>query len=46
MNPELKRNPCHSFSICHWKLNSLAAHNYLKVSLLRAFVAIKKLYCY
>ena len=40
MNPG--PNPCHSFSICHWNLNSLAAHNYLKVSLLRAYVAIKK----
>ena len=27
-----KPNPCHSFSI--WNLNSLIAHNYLKVSLL------------
>ena len=42
MNPGPKPNPCHSFSICHWNLNSLAAHNYLKVSLLRAYVAIKK----
>ena len=42
INPGPKPNPCHSFSICHWNLNSLAAHNYLKVSLLRAYVAIKK----
>ena len=42
MNPGPKPNPCHSFSICHWNLNSLAAHNYLKVSLLRAYVAIEK----
>ena len=40
MNP--KPNPCHNFSICHWNLNSIAAHNYLKVSLLRAYVAMKK----
>ena len=33
MNPGPKPNPCHSFSICHWNLNSLAARNYLKVSL-------------
>ena len=32
----------HCFSICHWNLNSLTAHNYLKVSLLWAYVAIKK----
>ena len=37
-----KPNPCHSFSICHWNLNSPAAHNYLKVSLLWTYVAIKK----
>ena len=42
MNPGPKPNPSHSFSICHWNLNSLTAHNYLKVSLLRAYVAIKK----
>ena len=42
MNPGPKSDPCHSFSICYWNLNSLAAHNYLKISLLRAYVAIKK----
>ena len=42
MKPGTKPNPCHSLSICHWNLNSLAAHNYLKVSPLRAYVAIKK----
>ena len=42
MNPGPKPNHCHSFSICHWNLNSLAAHNYLAVSLLRAYVAIEK----
>ena len=42
MNPGPKPNSCHSFSICHRNLNSLTAHNYLKVSLLRAYVAIRK----
>ena len=42
MNPGPKSNPGHSFSICHWNLNGLAAHNYLKVSLLRTCIAIKK----
>ena len=42
INPGPKPNPCHNFSICHWSLNSLTAHNYLKVSLLWAYVAIKK----
>ena len=42
MNLVPKPNPCHSFSTCHGNLNSLTAHNYLKVSLLRVYVAIKK----
>ena len=42
MKPGPKPNPCHSFSICYWNLNSLTAHNYVKVSLLRAYVAIRK----
>ena len=42
MNPGPKPNPFHSFSMCHWNLNTLTAHNYIKVSLLRAYVAIKK----
>ena len=37
-----KPNPSHSFSICHCNLNSLVARNYLKVSLSRAYVAIRK----
>ena len=35
--PGPKPNP---FSICHWNLNSLTVHNYLKVLLLRAYVDI------
>ena len=42
MNPGPRRNPCLSLSICHWNLNSLTAHNYLKVSLLRVCVDITK----
>ena len=30
------------FSICHWNLNSLTAHNYLKVSQLQAFNLVHK----
>ena len=33
---------CQSFSICHWNVNSLAAHNFSKVSLLRACISIHK----
>ena len=42
MNPGPKPSPSHSFSMCHWNLSSLTAHNYLKVSYLRDYVAIKK----
>ena len=42
MNSGPRPNSCHSFSICYWNLNSLTAYNYLKLSLLRAYVAIKK----
>ena len=31
-----------SFSICHWNLNSISAHNYIKVSLLRAYISTPK----
>ena len=27
------------FSICHWNLNSISAHNYIKLSLLRAYLS-------
>ena len=30
------------FSICHWSINSLTAHNYLKVSQLQAFNLVRK----
>ena len=40
-NPGPKPN--HSFSICYCNLNSLTAHNYLKVSHLRAYVPIKEI---
>ena len=39
-NPGPKRNSNQSFSICHWNLNSITAHNYLKVSLLRAYISL------
>ena len=39
-NPGPKRNSNQSFSICHWNLNSIIAQNYLKVSLLRAYISL------
>ena len=37
-NPGPKPNSYQCFSICHWNLNSITAHNFLKVSLLRAYI--------
>ena len=31
-----------SFSICHWNLNSIPVHNFLKLSLLRAHITVRK----
>ena len=39
-NPRPKPNPSHNFSICHWNVNSLITYNYLKGSLLRAYIVI------
>ena len=32
-----------SFSICHWNLNSITAHGYAKVSLLKAYITAHKM---
>ena len=42
LNPGPKRNYSNAFSICHWNLNSISAHNYAKVFLLKAYIAIHK----
>ena len=39
-NPGPRPNSCQSFSICHRNLNNIAAHNFSKISLLRAYNAI------
>ena len=41
-NPGPKRNSSQKLSICHWNLNSIAAHNFIKVSLLVAYNYIYK----
>ena len=41
-NPGPEPNFCQSFSICHWNLNSISAHNFIKLSLLRPHIAIHK----
>ena len=39
-NPRPKPISGQSFSICHWNLNSISAHNYTKISLLTAYVLV------
>ena len=41
-NPWPKPNSCQSFSISHWNLNSILTHNFIKLSLLRPYIAIHK----
>ena len=42
LNPGQKRNYSNAFSVCHWNLNSISAHNYAKVFLLKAYIADHK----
>ena len=42
INPDPKRTPKANLSICHWNLNSISAHNYAKLSLLRVYLAFHK----
>ena len=41
-NPGPKPSSCQSFSICHGNLNRILAHNFIKLSLLRPYIAIHK----
>ena len=42
LNPSPKPNSCESFSTCHWILNSITSHNFIKVSLLTVYNSIHK----
>ena len=42
INPDLKRTHRASLSICHWNLNSISAHNYVKLFLLTAYLVFHK----
>ena len=42
LNPGSKRASTCNISIYHWNLNSIAAHNYIKLFLLKAYIAIHK----
>ena len=37
-----KREAAQTLSVCHWNLNSICAHNFTKLSLLRAYVSVHK----
>ena len=41
-NPGPKPSSSQNFSICRWNLNSISAHNYVKLSLLRAYLSTQK----
>ena len=45
-NPGPKPNSCKYLSICHWNLNSICAHNFIKLSVLRACISINKNWYY
>ena len=42
LNPGPKRNTVQTLSICHWNLNSICAHEFPKLTLLRAYVSVRK----
>ena len=42
-NPSPKLNSCDCLSICHWNPNRISAHNFIKLSLLRAYISIYKI---
>ena len=37
-----KRSSCYDFSVCHWNLNSITAHDFAKIDLLQAYNTIKQ----
>ena len=37
-----KRKAAQTLSVCHWSLNSICAHNFTKLSLLRVYVSVHK----
>ena len=38
-NPGPQYNSCQNFSVFHWNLNNICAYNFIKLSLLRAYIA-------
>ena len=42
LKPEPKQNTIKKFSICHWNLYSIAAHNFAKLIFLKAYNSVDK----
>ena len=42
-NPDPKPNSGECLSICHWNLSRISAHNFIKLSLIRACISINKI---
>ena len=42
LSPGSKTKPNIKFSICHWNLNSIAAHDYDKAFLVKVYIAVRK----
>ena len=42
-NPGPKANSCDCLSICHWNLNRICAHTFIKLSFLCAYISINKI---
>ena len=43
INPGPKKLKKNSLSVCHWNLNSLSAHNFSKLTQLKAYISVYKL---
>ena len=41
-NPGPKRNSTETFSFCHWNLNSISSHNYVKMFLVKVYITVHK----
>ena len=41
-DPKPKRNSTETFSFCLWNLSSIYSHNYVKISLLKAYITVHK----
>ena len=41
-NPGPKRNSTEILLFCHWNLNSISSHNYVKIYVLKAYITVNK----